>query len=235
MKKLICLFAVLALCLSMGIPAFAAEFVPSIGYKDGPGIIKAEMSDEDVTDCLVISTIKEAQDKVTDITQDDRDLLLDVYGALSSGDMTLPIEGRYVIRDLLDVSYKYENCRQKEEHGNKPEQLKEKGVTLTVTFDLGIAATDNIIVMSFVEGDATARTSDLSTRQWVAAEKVTNNGDGTLTVEFEDICPVAFVTKLSDSAPTGDAARGPLGLFIGLMVLSAAAIVVLICIKKKKQ
>jgi hypothetical protein len=71
--------------------------------------------------------------------------------------------------------------------------------------------------------------------QWVTVKNVTNNGDGTLTVEFEDICPVAFVTKLPDSAPTGDSARGPLGLFIGLMVLSAAAIVVLICLKGKKK
>ena len=131
MKKLICLLAVLALCLAMGVPAFAAEneFVPSIGYKDGPGIKEAEMGDEDVTDCLVVSTIKEAEEKTTDITQDDRDLLLAVYAALKSGDMTLPIEGRYVIQDLLDVSYKYENCRQKEDHGNKPEKLKEAGVT----------------------------------------------------------------------------------------------------------
>ena len=236
MKKLICLLAALALCLSMGIPAFAAEneFVPSIGYKDGPGIKDAEMGDEDVTDCLVISTIKQAEDKVTDITQDDRDLLLAVYDALKNGDMTLPIEGRYVIRDLLDVSYKYENCRQKEEHGNKPEKLKEEGVTLTVTFDLGIDAADSIIVLAFVEGEAAARTR-MSTRQWVEAKNVTNNGDGTLTVEFEDICPVAFVTKLPDSAPTGDSARGPLGLFIGLMVLSGAAIVVLICLKGKKK
>ena len=235
MKKLICLFTVLVLCLSMAAPAFAADFVPSIDYKDGPGIVKGEQEDKDVTDCLVISTIKQAEDKVTDITQDDRDLLLQVYDELKSGDMTLPIEGRYVIRDLLDVSYKYEDCRQKEDHGNKPQQLKEEGVTLTVTLDLGIAATDNILVLSFVEGEASARTGDLSAYQWIPAEKVVNNGDGTLTVEFEDICPVAFVTRLSDSAPTGDAARGQLGLFIGLMVLSAAAIVVLICIKSKKK
>lgn len=44
MKKVICLLIVLMLCLSMAAPAFAAEddFVPSIGYKDGPKIIKGE-------------------------------------------------------------------------------------------------------------------------------------------------------------------------------------------------
>ena len=61
------------------------------------------------------------------------------------------------------------------------------------------------------------------------------NGDGTLTVVFEDICPVAFVTELGNAAPTGDAARNQLGIFIGLMVVSAAAIVVILCLKGKKH
>lgn len=225
MKKLICLLAVLALCLSMGIPAFAAknDFVPSIGYKDGPGIKDAEMGDEDVDDCIIVTTIKEAEDKSTDISQEDRDLLLEVYEELTEGDMTLPVEGKHEIRDLVDVSFEYEDCRQQEDHGDKPGQLKEEGVTVTITFEMGIDPDEVIEVYVYIDG------------QWVAVKNVTNNGDGTLTVEFEDICPVAFVTKLPDSAPTGDSARGPLGLFIGLMVLSAAAIVVLICLKGKKK
>jgi hypothetical protein len=54
-------------------------------------------------------------------------------------------------------------------------------------------------------------------------------------VVFEDICPVAFVTELGKAAPTGDAARNQLGIFIGLMVVSAAAIVVILCLKGKKH
>ena len=233
MKKLICLLAVLALCLSMGIPAFAAEndFVPSIGYKDGPSIKEAEMGDKDVTDCLIVTTIKEAEDKVTDITQYDRDLLLDVYDKLMKDEMTLPLENDYVIRDLVDVSYKYNDCRTAEGHGNKPEELKAPGKTVTIIFDMGLDKDEKLIVMTYIENPK-ARTTEGT---WVPVESVVNNGDGTLTVVFEDICPVAFVTELSDAAPTGDAARGPLGLFIGLMVLSAAAIVVLICLKGKKK
>lgn len=233
MKKLICLLAVLALCLSMGIPAFAAEndFVPSIGYKDGPGIKEAEMGDKDVTDCLIVTTIKEAEDKVTDITQYDRDLLLDVYDKLMKDEMTLPLENDYVIRDLVDVSYKYNDCRTAEGHGNKPEELKAPGKTVTIIFDMGLDKDEKLIVMTYIENPK-ARTTEGT---WVPVESVVNNGDGTLTVVFEDICPVAFVTELPDSAPTGDSARGPLGLFIGLMVLSAAAIVVLICLKGKKK
>lgn len=233
MKRVLSLLVVLTLCLSMAIPAFAAEneFVSSIGYKEGPEIIKGEQDEKDVTDCLVVSTIKQATDKVTDITQYDRDLLLSVYDQLMNGSMTLPIEGRYVIRDLVDVSYKYNDCRTKEGHGNKPEALKEVGKTLTITFDMGLDKDTELIVMTYIENPKT-RTSEGT---WVPAESVVNNGDGTLTVVFEDICPVAFVTKLSDSAPTGDAARNHLVLFAGLMAVSAAAIVVLVCLKAKKK
>ena len=225
MKKFVCLLVVLMLCLSMAVPAFAAEddFVPSIGYKDGPEIIKGEQEDKDVTDCLIVTTTKEAEEKSTDITQDDRDLLLDVYDKLMDDEMTLPVDGDYVIRDLVDVSYKDEDCRQKEDHGNKPEKLKEEGVTVTITFDMGVAPDEVIEVYVYIDG------------QWVPVTSVVNNGDGTLTVVFEDICPVAFVTKLGESAPTGDAARGQLGIFIGLMIFSAAAIVVILCLKGKKK
>ena len=225
MKKVICLLVVLMLCLSMAVPAFAAEddFVPSIGYKDGPEIIKGEQDGKDVTDCLIVTTIKEAEEKSTDITQDDRDLLLDVYDKLMNDEMTLPIECDYEIRDLVDVSYKYEDCRTAEGHGNKPEELKEEGVTVTITFDMGLCPREVLEVYVYING------------QWVAVENVVNNGDGTLTVEFEDICPVAFVKTLCNAAPTGDAARSQLGIFIGLMVVSAAAIVVLLCLKGKKK
>jgi hypothetical protein len=213
------------LCLSMAVPAFAAEddFVPSIGYKDGPEIIKGEQDEKDVTDCLIVTTIKEAEEKSTDITQDDRDLLLDVYDKLMKDEMTLPIECDYEIRDLVDVSYKYEDCRTAEGHGNKPEELKEEGVTVTITFDMGLCPREVLEVYVYIDG------------QWVAVENVVNNGDGTLTVEFEDICPVAFVKTLCNAAPTGDAARNQLGIFIGLMVVSAAAIVVILCLKGKKH
>jgi hypothetical protein len=225
MKKVICLLIVLMLCLSMAAPAFAAEddFVPSIGYKDGPEIIKGEQDEKDVTDCLIVTTIKEAEEKSTDITQDDRDLLLDVYDRLMNDEMTLPIECDYEIRDLVDVSYKYEDCRTAEGHGNKPEELKEEGVTVTITFDMGLCPREVLEVYVYIDG------------QWVAVENVVNNGDGTLTVEFEDICPVAFVKTLCNAAPTGDAARNQLGIFIGLMVVSAAAIVVILCLKGKKH
>lgn len=232
MKRTICLLTVLALCLCMSMTAFADEFVPSIGYKDGPEIIKGEQEGKDVTDCLIVSTVKEAEDKVTDITQDDRNLLLEVYQELMNGQMKLPLEKEYVIRDLVDVSYKYNNCRTQEDHGDKPQELKEIGKTLTVVFDMDLAKDEKIIVLVYIENERARSAAG----QWVPAEQVTNNGDGTLTVVFEDICPVAFVVeKDGPVADTGDDARDSLVWMAVAMVASAVGIVALIVLKAKKK
>ena len=46
MKKIICLLTVLLLCMSVVVPAFAAEgdFVPSITYKPNPEIVPVKKS-----------------------------------------------------------------------------------------------------------------------------------------------------------------------------------------------
>ena len=227
MRKLLCLLVSLVLCACMVLPALAAEnsFVPSVTYKDGPGVKDATMNDEDVDDCVVVTTIEEAENKSTDISQDDRDLLLEVYEELQNGNMELPLDDDYVIRDLVDVSFEYEDCREIEEHGHKDEKLKEEGVTLTVTFELGVGPYEDVVVVAYIDG------------QWVVIEDVTNNGDGTVTCVFEDICPVAFAVKERSGAnnpATGDLAGNRMVLFVGMMVLSAAGIVALLASKARK-
>ena len=67
MKKLLCLFFVLILCAAMTLPVLAAnEFTPSITYS-GPEIEDATMDGEDVDQCLVITTVQQAAEKLTDI------------------------------------------------------------------------------------------------------------------------------------------------------------------------
>ncbi len=227
MKKMICLLVLLVMCASLVLPVMASQnqFVPSIGYKDGPGIDDADLDGEDVDQCVIVTTVEQAKKKETDISQEDRDLLQEIYEKLVDGSMTLPVDGDYVIRDLVDVSFEYEDCREIEEHGNKPEKLKQEGTTLTITFDMGVKSDEKIIVMVYIDG------------QWVPVEDVTNNGDGTLTVVFEDICPVVFLTeqtKADPTPPTGDAAGKWLILAVGLMVISAAAIIVLLTTKSRK-
>ena len=227
MKKVLCLLISLVLCIGMVMPVLAAEnsFVPSVTYKDGPGVKDATMNDEDVDDCVVVTTIEEAENKSTDISQDDRDLLLEVYEELKNGNMELPLEDGYVIRDLVDVSFEYEDCREIEEHGHKDEKLKEEGVTLTVTFELGVGPYEDVVVVAYIDG------------QWVVIEDVTNNGDGTVTCVFEDICPVVFAVKEKSGAnnpATGDQTGNQMMFFVGAMVLSAAGIVALLATKARK-
>ena len=230
MKKFICLLSALVLLVSLSMSAVAVEFVPSISYKDGPRMTWARMGETDVSDCLVITTIKQANEKSTDITQDERDHLLDVYAKLKDGSMTLPIDEDYVIRELLDVTYKYNSCRQKPEtHGDKLKELNETDKTLTVTFDLGISAGTEIIVMTYKNS------------KWENIKKVVNNGDGTVTCEFEHLCPVVFAVKESQNGTTppqtGDTSGKYLPLWIGTMALSGVALVTLVVVafKKKEQ
>lgn len=232
MKKAICAIAVLTICLTLMCPAFAAEdtFVPSISYKDGPEIIEVE---EFPIEHLVITSIKAAREKTTDIYQEDRDLLLSVYQQLDEGTMKLPLEGvgsmartggitkkYYVIRELVDVSFTTA-CRESGD-GHK-ETLAQDGVTITIKFDLGVDADTEVLVLTYIDGE------------WDFIESVTNNGDGTLTCVFEDICPVVFCveTESKDNTQTGDTARESLILWITLMIVSTAALVVMVAKRRK--
>ena len=225
MKKLICMFTIMVLCCSCVFPAFAANglFVPSIDYKPNPDIDDPILGEEDVTGCLVITSILQAQEKSTDIYQSERDLLLDVYGKLSDGSMTLPIEKEYVIRELLDVSFKVETCRENK-HGHA-EKLAEEGITLSVDFDLGVNQDAQIVVMTYING------------VWEPIESVAVNKDGTVTCVFEDICPVAFcvVEEGTIATDTGDRQGQQILWWIALLVLSMTAFVVLTYLHRRKR
>ena len=227
MKKAICLLVAVLLCASMVFPAFAEDndFVDSITYKDGPKILRAEMDGEDVTRCLIITSILEARNKSTDILQDERDLLLEVYEALSNGSMTLPVDFDYVIRELVDLSFRYEECRVQTDH-DEDVKILEDGVVLTVDFDLGVGADAVVSVLTYEDG------------VWTPIVSVTNNGDGTVTCVFEEKCPVVFLVDQSSynaSADTGDAQGTQIGLWIGLLCVSAVALVGIVLVSRKKK
>lgn len=194
MKKKLVVALALALCVAIALPvaAVATGFVPSITYKGGPRIGTGRIIDnnnngvalqgmEEVGTCVVVTTVEQAREKETDITQEDRDLLIEVYEKLEKGEMTLPIAEDHVIRDLVDISFLYNGCRIKADHGDKPVSLQEKDILLQLTLDLGIEANAKLMVMTYINGE------------WTEIESVENNGNGTVTCVFEDICPVAFV------------------------------------------
>jgi hypothetical protein len=218
MKKFIALLAILALCVAVAIHAVATDsFLGSPDNDSGSSHDKSEiivgdsfqdndideiLKDMDLTsmdellallnsetfmsidDCIVVTNVLQAEEKQTDISQETRDLLIDVYNQLVDGTMTLPIEESFSVRDLVDVSFAYEACELQEDHGNKAKILALPGITLSIDFDLGVDADEELVAMTYVDVDGEM--------QWVEIESVTNNGDGTVTCVFEDICPVAF-------------------------------------------
>ena len=219
MKRMICVLAAMMLCFCLVVPAMAAEssFVPSIDYKGGPEIIAAELGEEEIVPCLVVTSIPEARAQSTNIYQENRDELLRVYDALSNGSMTLPLEGDYVIRELVDVSF-IVPCEEQDAHR---EQLEQEGVTVDVTFDLGVAADEDVVVLSYKNG------------AWRIIPTV-NHGNGTLTCTFDHFCPVVFcVGGELPPAQTGDVAGQNLILWVVLMAVSCAAVVVLLINRRK--
>lgn len=233
MKKIICLLTVLLLTITLACPAFAAEsFVPSISEKEEPdivvddegvaGVIRGE--DGDILDkveegCLVITPISKAKTS-TEIPEDAREELLYVYDELLNGDMTLPYEQdgldpeTMVIRDLIDASWL---C---EEH---PAMLEPEGVTIDLTFDIGVSADTKVYVYVYIDG------------VWTPVP-VVNNGDGTVTCTFEKICPIAFCVSAGTGTPpvqTGDAFASQMNMWMVLMVVSAAALVAAVVLRRK--
>lgn len=216
MKKIISVIAVLALAAALLVPAFATEgeFVPSISYKDGPEITEATMDGWDVASCLVITSLKRAAEKSTDITQKARDLLLDVYAKLTTGEMKIPLEEDYTIRELLDVSWKQTECV--ENPHTHPADLDREEIDITVTFELGAGSVDDLLVFAYRDGE------------WSAVEIVDMDDQGNVTCVFEHFCPVAFCVKNEKNTdPTDDISGNSLLLWFILLAVSSAAVVVM--------
>ena len=222
MKKMLCLIAVLALAITVFVPAFAAEddFVPSISYKDGPVIDEAEMNGGAMEDCLVITSLKGAVEKTTDISQADRDLLLDVYDRIVKGEISLPMPEDYIVRELVDISWEEIGCVQSE-HPHEDE-LKKEGVAVKIHFDLGIKPEDELKVYAYHDG------------QWDEVQILELTEDGDAICLFEHFCPVAFCVKSEKNIdPTGDLSAESLLLWIVLLSVSTAAVVVMYVNRRK--
>jgi hypothetical protein len=232
MKKLICLLTAILLVAALACPVFAAEgFVPSISDKEEPdivpddeGVLGAIYSEDGQLigqldkSCLVITSISKALTS-TDIPDAARQLLLWVYDQLLNGSMTLPyhLDGLksedMVIRDLIDASW---TCT---EH---PDMLEPEGVTIDLTFDLGVDPDIQVYVYAYKND------------QWVKTESVRNNGDGTVTVTFEHLCPIAFSVSADANKPpvqTGDAFQ--MNVWFSVMAISAAALCAALVLRRR--
>ena len=227
MRKFICLLTAVLVCVSLALPVFAAkdDFVPSIEYKDGPVITGGVLDGTDVTDCLIVTTIEQARNDSTDISEEERQLLLDLYDKLLKDELDLPLDYDYTILELLDISFKYEGCVNKDDHIDKEQILNEAGKTVVIDFDLDVPDGSNLKVLVYNDG------------AWEIVKDVVVNNDGTVTVTFERIGPVAFVVDGDYQEPpaqTGDQVGSNLVLWISLLCLSAVALIAVVVLAKRK-
>ncbi len=240
MKRVFSLFTAILICVAAICPAYAAnDFVPSIDYKPCPDIDPiidpngreaiAVILDENgqiveyIYDCLVVTPVAEANTS-TVIPADSKEILLDVYDKLSDGSMQLPYE-KYnsgltqqgmVIRDLFDASWL---C---DEH---PVLVAQDGVTVQITFKLGVSDSTKVYCMNYVDGE------------WNPIVKCENIGNGKVSCVFEELCPIVFCVEQPYEPPvqTGDAVGKQLPIWFGVLAVSAVSLVVLLIAGNKKK
>lgn len=233
MRRILSLVTVLVICVSLACPAFAStvhvDIAPSVSAKGAPPAtfyFRDVNGEVEVNSCVVVSTVRDAQNKTTDISQEERDLLVEVYEDLSDGSMVLPLKAGFNVRDLLDVSFKFTACREIADHDRKDLKLKEEGVVLVGDFELGVSDTTDVAVLTYIDGE------------WKDIESVENLGNGVVRCVFEDTCPVVFAVKDAGNATnpdTGDAARSNMIIWISVMAVCAAGLVTMVVVRRKKS
>lgn len=239
MKRLLCCFIAVLLCASVACPVFATEevgqdFVPSINYKDYPQVVVGEddiigeIKDEDgkhidyiYEPCLLVTPLAKVNESKL-IPEAAKQKLLFVYQELDSGRMQLPAEklseklkpSDLVVRELFDATWL---C------SDHPVIVEPKGIVFDVTFRVNINKNQKLYVMTYKNGE------------WNPIVDVKNNGNGTVTCTFEDLCPVAFIVEKSSVGPTGDTLVAELAPWAVMMLVCGAALVCVVALRRKEQ
>lgn len=241
MKRLFAIITAVMMCVSLMVPAMAAqEFMPSVTNKPAPEIVP--IPDEDgglhigviLNDdgeiikyvdegCLIVTPVAEVETS-TEIPEASRTILRDVYKKLTDGSMTIPYEkhdagldsSKMVIRDLFDATFVCGDC---------PVELEPEGAVLQITFDLNVKPGVDVYAMTYKDSE------------WNPIVSCKNNGDGTVTCTFEKLCPVEFSISTGDASP-GSGDQDNVSLWGIVAIASLAAIVVLTVVYRassKKQ
>lgn len=249
MKRFFTLALAIIMMFTITVTANAARFVDSITNKGAPQLIVIDNVDgknvvgfitdpegnkvsTEFDDCFIITPVADAETD-PNISEEARKELLDAYAELNDADTKLSeicpelndiVKEKWdadktaddlVVKDLFDVS---DYCDDIEEYLNN-------GSVLELTFNVGIDAGTFITAMVYVDG------------KWQPVVDCINNGDGTVTVKFDKICPVAFLVpgtgaSTSTVSPTTSDASGVI-LWSVVMVLSLGAIAALVIYRRK--
>lgn len=200
MKKAISLVLSILMVLSLSVAAFAAEgdFRPSVGSKDHPVIVPQDFKGI-FFDALILDEENEVVEGVHLVTGEnpDGDIIVTAYSekhvadervnvvyfeasyqeildARSLRELNELIPAGMIVRDFFDVTLV----------GTYQDIFKE-GKKLQIRFDLSASLKEKIMALT--------RCSDES--GWEFVESVTINPDGTVTVIFDKLCPVIFLTE----------------------------------------
>ena len=229
MKRTVAILLAIVILCGLAVPAAAEDFVPSISYKDHPEVPdtpeltdKEGKTEEKLDDgCVIIIPVSDAADKPAKDRTEDEQLLVDLYEQLEDGSMKLPYaedSGDMVVRDLIVVEMECDD--------GHVDDLKKPETQLKVTFDLGVDADTEVVVMAYIED------------QWVPLAGLVNNGDGTVTILLDEPCPLAFsvpADTLTPAPPTGDPAGQSILFWIIMLVASAGAMVLLVTSRRRRR
>ncbi len=259
MKKVIAILIAAVLLFSLGTTAFAANFTPSVEQKDAPTVVppKQEQIKEEGTVAVIVnsktdSVAKEIhssklvvtsvakKDESKEIPEEAKTDLDNAYKDFSDKskkiEEVIPKEvtkaitedvkkeigedktvNDLIVRDLFDVSLICEESN---------EILADEEHHLILTFSLGVKKDEFITAIKF----------NPETKAWETIRNVTNNGDGTVTCEFDHLCPIAFLSEKAEtnSAQTGDNSVS-LYVWIAISAVAAGLIAVLFIAKNKKE
>lgn len=239
MKKAISLILSLLMVFSLSIVGFAAEddFRPSVDSKDHPVIVPQDFNgvsfdalildaNNNVIEGIHLVTYKNADGEIIvtaysekDVADDRVDVVYfeasykEILSARSLKELNELIPLGMVVRDFFDITLV----------GTYKDIFKD-GKKLQIRFDLGAELKDKLMVLT--------RCSDES--GWEFVESVTINPDGTVTVVFDRLCPVIFVTEdtgVVQSPATSDFATTALW---SLAIIFGIGSVCMIVASKKK-
>ena len=98
-----------------------------------------------------------------------------------------------------------------------------KGQTITLRFNLHVAADTELEVRTYKNDE------------WVDVVDVVNNGDGTVSVTFEDFCPVAFIVGHVQMAGEKDSTCWIWWIVIIVALLLIALLIFLLWRNKKNK
>ncbi len=240
MKKAISIVMAIMMILSIGISAFAAngDFRPSVESKGVPVIVPQEHNSE-LYDALVLGQSNEVIEGLKVVSEEtpDGEIIVTAYSEIEEADprvnvvymeksykevldaqslqeleATIP-EGM-VVRDFFDVTLVGTYAT-----------MFDEGKKLSIKFDISADANEKIMVLT--------RCSDES--GWQFVESINVNEDGTVTVVFDELCPVIFLTDAEGVVESPATSDYNTAIILAMAVVFGFSSIAMFAISKKKS